>query len=110
MISEESILQTLSEVVKDIRSGNLEDAARQLRNWEFERLLKPIKDDIVGSPIRFRDPATLLRLDTERVHETGDYVRACQIALSEGDSQRALETAEAALERWLTPKAGKKGE
>jgi hypothetical protein len=94
-LSEESILQALEEAVSRIRKRNLNGALDTLIYLNFERLLLPGKDG-----------RTLLVVDRsqafgpERVHETADQIRLCELALRKPDAEGALAAGEAALARW----------
>jgi len=94
-LSQESILQALEEAVGRIRKRNLNGALDTLIYLNFERLLLPGKDG-----------RTLLVVDRgqafgpERVRETADQVRLCELALRNSDAEGALAAGEAALARW----------
>ena len=97
-LSEESILQSLKEVVSRISKKNLNGALDTLIYLNFEPLLLP-----------GRNQTTLQTVDRgqafgpERVRETAEQIRLCESALRESDAERALTAARAALARWQQP-------
>jgi hypothetical protein len=94
-LSEESILHALEEIVSRIHKRNLNGALDTLIYLNFERLLLPGKDG-----------RTLLVVDrgqafgAERVRETADQIRLCELALRKPDAEAALAAGQAALARW----------
>jgi hypothetical protein len=94
-LSEDSILQALEEAVRRIRKRNLNGALDTLIYLNFEQLLLPGKDG-----------RTLLAVDRgqafgpERVRETADQIRLCELALRKSDAEGALAAGEAALACW----------
>lgn len=94
-LSEESILQALEEVVSRIRKRNLNGALDTLIYLNFEQLLLPGKDG-----------RTLLVVDRgrafgpERVRETAEQIRLCELALRKADAEAALAAGQTALTRW----------
>jgi hypothetical protein len=96
MLNEESITGVLQGVIGHLESGNLEQAEAHLDIVDFERLLHPIRG--ASAYRQFVDPAEGFGLD--RVHETGDHIRACALAVRRGDMDAALLAARTALARW----------
>ena len=94
-LSEESILQSLEEVVSRLRKKNLSGSLDTLIYLNFEQLLLPGKDS-----------RTLLVVDrgqafgADRVRETAEQIRLCEAAIRASDAERALDAATAALARW----------
>ena len=94
-MTEESILQALEQTVDRIGKRNLSGALDTLIYLNFEQLLLPGKDR-----------RTLLVVDrgqafgSERVRETADQIRLCEVALRKPDRKAALDAAGAALARW----------
>jgi hypothetical protein len=96
LLNENSIAQTLQEIVEDLQQGYLQNARTRLDVLEFERLRHPISDPTKQR--LFVDPAG--PFGTERVNETGDHILQCEAALSRVDGSAALEAAQKALQRW----------
>ena len=96
MLSEESIVRFLQGIISHLENGNLEQAEAHLDILDFERLLHPIRGDSANR--QFVDPAE--GFGVERVHETGDRIRECALAVRAGDNNAALYAARAALMRW----------
>jgi hypothetical protein len=94
-LTEESILQALEETVNRIRKRNLSGALDTLIYLNFEGLLLPGRDQSTFSVV---DRGQVF--GSERVRETADQIRLCEIALRKPDSQGALGAAEEALIRW----------
>jgi hypothetical protein len=97
MLDDDSITQALGELVSHLTAGNLDQAEATLEVLDFERLLHPLKDRSKGSR-QFFDPAE--PFGTERVHQTGDHIRSCSVAINQHDHKRALDEAVAAAARW----------
>lgn len=100
MLNDQGIADTLRNALDHLRQGNLEQAAAHLKGMRFDRLLKPIRDPSVhpSRRVHFIDPAA--SFGAERVHETGDHIRACLDAIAANDRTRAIAAAEDAAARW----------
>jgi hypothetical protein len=94
-LTEESILQALEETVDRIRKRNLSGALDTLIYLNFEGLLLPGRDQTTFSVV---DRGQVF--GSERVRETAEQIRQCEIALRKRDSEGALGAAEAALASW----------
>ncbi|MGD0135186.1 MAG: hypothetical protein ABSE57_24325 [Bryobacteraceae bacterium] len=97
MLNDQSIADALREAIQHLQQQNVERAEATLDDLGFERLLKPIGDR--SKQRIFTDPAD--DFGVERVHQTGEHIRACRAALARGDESSALDEAEKAYARWM---------
>jgi hypothetical protein len=97
MLDDAAITNALSQTVEKIREGDFEQAQAGLAVLEFHRLMRPVQVSSKG-PLHFVDPAR--QFEPERVHETGEHISRCIVALTSGDGENALAEAEAAVARW----------
>jgi len=86
-LSEQGVTQTLRRIVDGIREGRLDTAESDLRLLDFGRLRTAEWEQS--------------NADKDRVQQTGAHLDACEKALAYGHVAKALQKAEAALERWL---------
>ena len=93
--TEDSILQALSETLGKIKRRNLSGALDTLIYLNFEQLLRPVKNQ---NTLKVVDLGS--SFGAERVRETGDCIRFCEIALRNSDAGEAQTAAETALARW----------
>jgi hypothetical protein len=97
MLNEDSIRSMLTQTREHIEAGNLQQALSHLQLLGFNRLLQPLRNPTKG-PLRFVDPAD--GFGPTRVHETGDYIRACQAALQSERTEAARDAISRAIDRW----------
>jgi hypothetical protein len=97
MLNEESIAESLDEAVRNLESGNTEQAQGALEVLDFGRLVRrPIEDS--SKTVRFVDPAG--PFGGERVYATYQHISACLGAIDKHELEAALSEAKAAEARW----------
>lgn len=96
-MNEDSIKQALRELIAHLNAGELDQAKATLEVLDFERLLHPKQRNDKG-PMEFLDPAQ--SFGAKRVHETGDHIHRCLLAIKREDRESALREAAAAAKRW----------
>jgi len=84
-LSEELVLHALEEAVRRIRQRNLNGALDTLIYLNFDQLSRR------------------QNFGPDRVRETGEQIRLCEIALRKPDANQALTAGQAALNRWQQP-------
>jgi hypothetical protein len=93
--TEDSSLQALAETLSKIKRRNLSGALDTIIYLNFEQILRPVKNQ---NTLQVVDLGS--SFGVERVRETGDWIRSCEIALRNSDAGEAQTAAEAALARW----------